>query len=287
MSDADPAAAFDALGDETRVAILRALVEHRRDAPTDPALSFSELRRRVGASDSGRFNYHLGKLRGRFVENTDDGYELTFAGERMATAVLSGAVSEDAKLGPRPLDHDCPLCERGVEATYEDGHVHVACTNDHHLFSAPAPPALARERDFETVLSVAVQESIDALSLAKRGVCRACYGEMSAGLEPRDGDEYDWRYVFRATCDRCGEFYGAPVGGALLDHPALVEFFWSHGRDPSDEYPWLYGFLSPDDRSAVVSEDPLRVRVTVELDGDEFAAVVDEDGHVVDADVSA
>lgn len=285
MTDADPAAAFDALGDELRVAVLRALVEHRRENPFDPAVPFSELRRRVGAEDSGRFNYHLGKLRDRFVEKTDDGYELTYAGEQMATAVLSGEVADRASLGPQELDDDCPVCGSTVEASYSDGNVTVECGEGHSLMQTQAPPTLAEDRDLETVLSVAVQESYDAISLAKQGVCHACYGAVDAGIETTDYEGERLRH-FRATCKRCGELYSSPVGISLLDHPAFVGFLWRHGIDPDDEYPWLLGFLTPDNSPEVVSEDPLELRMTVAVDGDEFTATVDERGRVVDTDVS-
>jgi hypothetical protein len=58
----DPERAFRLLSDETRVGILRGLWEASNDA-----VSFSELRERVGTPDSGQFNYHLGKLREHFV----------------------------------------------------------------------------------------------------------------------------------------------------------------------------------------------------------------------------
>jgi DNA-binding transcriptional ArsR family regulator len=66
--------AFAALGDETRVDVLRALVDARRENPDDPEVSFSELQARVGVEDSGRFDDHLGKLRGRYVESEDGAY---------------------------------------------------------------------------------------------------------------------------------------------------------------------------------------------------------------------
>ena len=281
MTDADPAAAFDTLGDETRVAILRALVEHRRENPRNPELSFSALRKRVGASDSGRFNYHLGKLRDRFVEKTDDGYALTFAGEQMATAVLSGAVADDATVEPERLGDDCPLCGSAVSASYADGHVLVECEADHQILQIPAPPTLVRDRDIETVLAVAVQEAYDAVSLAKRGVCRACYGHMTPTLRAR---EYESQtvYGFEAACQRCGERYSSTVALTLFDHPEFVAFLSAHGRDLDEQYPWQFGFVTPAVSPDVVSEEPLQVRVTVELDGDEFAAVVDERGRVVE-----
>jgi DNA-binding transcriptional ArsR family regulator len=87
-----PDAAFATLGSETRFAVLRALAE------ADDAVSFSALRDRVGMADSGQFNYHLDRLVGHFVERADDGYRLAPAGERVAEAVLSGAVTERPRL---------------------------------------------------------------------------------------------------------------------------------------------------------------------------------------------
>ncbi|WP_232687294.1 winged helix-turn-helix domain-containing protein [Halobacterium zhouii] len=283
MTDADTAAAFDALGDETRVAILQALVEHRRENPQSPALSFSALRKHVGASDSGRFNYHLGKLRDRFVEKSEDGYALTFAGEQMATAVLSGAVADDAELGPEPLEDDCSFCGAALHASYEDGYISVECEADHGILQIPAAPTLVRDRDIETVLAVAVQNAYDDIALAKRGVCGSCYGHMESTLRER---EYEGRtvYGFEAVCSRCGERYSSTVALTLFDHPEFVAFLAAHDRDLDEQYPWQFDFVSPQFSPDVLSEDPFRVRVTVELDGDEFVAIVDDSAHVIETE---
>ncbi|WP_123538752.1 winged helix-turn-helix domain-containing protein [Halosimplex salinum] len=79
---ADPAAVTDTftlLSNETRVRILAALADSDAEA-----VRFSDLRSRVGVTDSGQFNYHLEKLRGELVAKTDDGYALTDAGGRVA-----------------------------------------------------------------------------------------------------------------------------------------------------------------------------------------------------------
>jgi len=65
----DPAAVSDALellSDETRLAVVLELAAADAVPDGDP-LSFSTLRDRVGVRDSGRFNYHLDRLRERFV----------------------------------------------------------------------------------------------------------------------------------------------------------------------------------------------------------------------------
>lgn len=112
----DPVEAFEALADGTRLAILRALVDHQREQPDEPALSFTELRERAGVEDSGLFNYHLEKLVGRFVRDTGAGYELGYRGERV---LRSPTVEEN---GTEP-DEGCPVC--GEEDCNRSIHVHL------------------------------------------------------------------------------------------------------------------------------------------------------------------
>lgn len=69
--------------DETRRAIVTTLWN------ADEPLRFSTLRRRAGIRDSGRFNYHLQKLRRRCVRDTGDGYALTAQGERFIAAMCA------------------------------------------------------------------------------------------------------------------------------------------------------------------------------------------------------
>lgn len=59
----DSDAAFAAVSDPTRIAILRALATHARETG-ESVCRFSELRKRAGVDDSGRFRYHLNKLDG-------------------------------------------------------------------------------------------------------------------------------------------------------------------------------------------------------------------------------
>ena len=87
-TETELARVFGLLSDETRLGILRALAERRFEEPAAPCLTFSELRDRVGARDAGRFNYHLGQLRGALVEKTAEGYLLTDEGVTVGALVL-------------------------------------------------------------------------------------------------------------------------------------------------------------------------------------------------------
>jgi hypothetical protein len=127
MQEADPTDALAVLGDETRIAILRALAE------AEQPLSFSELRRRAGVDDAGRFNYHLSKLREYFVREEDGGYTLRHAGSRVVAAAgvagngtPSTAVEDDTVLEGARDDEPttCPVCdEENCERLF---HVHLS-----------------------------------------------------------------------------------------------------------------------------------------------------------------
>ncbi|WP_265110136.1 ArsR/SmtB family transcription factor [Halosolutus halophilus] len=110
----DPTDALEVLGNETRIAILRALAE------VDEPLSFSELRERVGIRDSGKFNYHLTRLCEYFVRETDGGYELGPAGTRL----IANVEPTGTPLETTSTDGPCPVCgDEGCEKLY---HVHLA-----------------------------------------------------------------------------------------------------------------------------------------------------------------
>jgi len=63
---AQPREAFALLGHDLRLEILLALLDRWEAARTEPQ-RYSELMRAVGTQDSGKFNYHLGKLRGAYL----------------------------------------------------------------------------------------------------------------------------------------------------------------------------------------------------------------------------
>ncbi|WP_436909126.1 DUF7347 domain-containing protein [Halosimplex marinum] len=90
-----PPEALELATDEARRAILSTL--WRAD---DAPLPFAALRRRSGVDGSGRFNYHLQRLRGRCVRRTDGGYGLTARGERFVAALIAvPALDEAAESG--------------------------------------------------------------------------------------------------------------------------------------------------------------------------------------------
>jgi DNA-binding transcriptional ArsR family regulator len=259
--------AFAAVADERRVRILRELWDAE-----DP-LSFSELRKRVDVRDSGRFNYHLGELRGRFVEKDEDGYDLRYAGTKLVGSLYSGAYTEEASVGPVPVAGSCTHCGGDLEAGYEADRGYVDCTDcDVSVISAPVPPAFVdgREDDLSGALDDYCRTKLREVTA---GFCTECSGPTVGRL-----GEYELgpRAVFE--CERCGgEFYGVAASVAL-DHTEVVSFYHDHGRDvraiPLWELEWLDAAAFDGDCAVV----------TVALDDEELTLTIDEHLSVVGAE---
>lgn len=310
-----PADPFKALGNETRLEIIRVLYDRMQDAGGGfggAALPYSALREAVGIEDKGNFNYHLRQLDGQFVADEGDGYRLTFAGFEIAKVIDIDAWRSHEPRGPADLDgadleseletdresetetsgeggHDeSDHGDEPLTATYEDSVVTIA-RGETPLYAHAVRPAGAadREMDLEALLDVASTLWRHTIERVLEGICPYCHATVERSVEI-DPDAH-WTYAFSATCTECGALGGSHVGIAALTHPAVVSLFWEHGTDVTERRVWSLPFV--DDRAvAVVDEDPLRLRVDVELEGDRLEVLLDADVQVVDterADVDA
>lgn len=277
--------AFAALGDDTRVAILEALADARREDPENPELSFSALRERVGVADSGRFNYHLGKLRGQFVASEDGEYSLTEAGNEVVGGIFAGTYDDglDLDLDPTPLDADCPLCGSPVVAHFGDGQLRVECDDDHPLLVTALPPAAATDRSTGEIVRFAVRRTYAQLDLVTAGICSECYGHLESEVRPVESDDETLpAYAYHTECTRCGHVTGSAAAVAVLRDPAFVAFCHDHGVSVGERLPWaLPGIV--DDDTRVVSEDPLRYETSFELDDERLVVTLDDTGEVLDS----
>lgn len=271
-----PAEAFKTVASEVRVEILQTLFDLHEPR------SFSELREDIGIYDSGRFNYHLGELEGRFVRKGEAGYELTYAGRQVVGSIHSGIYTDQATL--EPIDAgQCLFCEGRLLATYDDETVEIQCGDCEQIVSVfGAPPTLIEGFDRSELPMAFSRWLVTSVQRTLRGFCQDCSGrtrishtEMSQELENTLTIVY--------TCEVCGVSGQVPLGAVVLDHPAVVAFNDDHGIDLREtllwELPWLF-----EDHGTVKSEDPLRVRVTPEINGDRISLVLDGDMSVVSID---
>jgi len=280
--DGSPEEAFSHVANETRFDILRALWEARNEG--EEPTGFSALRRRSGVDDSGQFNYHLDQLRPRFVRKVEGGYELTYAGQRIIGAAVSGVYTgADTEFGPLDVA-DCPSCGGSVTLHYEDAYANVTCEDcGMTVTNASVPPVLVAGCDPAEVPLTVSNHLLTEVQRLNRGICPLCNGRTERAVE---GDQFGDSEAFADhvqvvyTCRECGSSSSGVVSMVLFDHPAVVSFFHDHGVDlhatPVWEFDWWY-----DTPGTVANEDPLRVDATIAFDGAELALTLDENLDVV------
>lgn len=296
-----PAEAFSVLGDETRLAILLELVDG------DGPLSFSTLRDRVGIGDSGRFNYHLGRLEGHFVRKTDGGYELRRAGRNVIEAVLSGAVTDDPQIEPTRIDEPCPHCNARMFVAYRGEQVHGYCREcdgvyDHtstseaivdadeygYLGGLPLPPAGVQGRTPDEVNRTGYLWGLLEIIAVASGLCPSCSAPLDESIQVcEDHDTTD------GVCGRCGNRYAVLVEArcrnchheqsgslvlAALSNDALQAFLIDHGINPvTPASPTAYERVVMDYDEEIRSVDPLEARLTFAVDDDTLTLEFDHD----------
>ena len=264
-----PGEVFELLSNDLRVDIVQTLGE------SDEPLSFSTLRERTGVRDSGKFNYHLRKLVGHFVSQGAEGYRLTIAGDQVYGAMLSGAYTADATVPPFEFDGPCPLCGNGTLcATYADETAKLycpGCEDWHNEF--PFPPGNLDEFD-RTELPAAFDRWMrTTLQTFLQGFCGNCGGRIDPGLEQTDPeDSLPIRAIY--VCGRCGEELHASPLLPVFFQSSAVSFFDRHGVDVFHDSTWQFYGLEDDVTIEVIDDDPLRVDVTVTMEGETLRATV-------------
>lgn len=306
--------AFKQLSNEIRLAILLALWEAYDPHGDDDAVPFSELYDRVDVGDSGNFTYHLDKLTGHFVAETDDGYRLRNAGLTMVQAVIAGTGLGERTFEPTEIDLSCYHCGAQAEITYEDEHLYLLCTECDGGFGAeftqelPAgtlsmtefPPAGLTHRTPDEVYAAQKVASINALESYLRGVCPECSGVVDESLRICESHEAPPGEVCKScgTRDEVKVRYGClvckdagvwPVDAATHTHPAIDGFCYEQGLDlrldAADPEACIRATQHHTNREhTLVSTDPIRIRVTVPGNDASLHLTLDGDLDVIDVD---
>lgn len=273
--------AFAVLSNETRLDTIRVLGDSGGTGAFG-ALSFSELRNRVGVDDSGRFSYHLDRLVGRFVERIDQGYRLRVPGIQVYQAIQAGVYADHEDVGPLETDIPCPeACGADCVCRYEEFRFHLECADceafrvrypvDPHAFDDDLPVDLLRAADRRL--------KRDTFSM-ELGFCPYCAGPVDIehrGQRRRlyEPAETGNPVASRRTCRRCHWFIDFRTSVVALIKPAVAGEFAAAGVDTfavpqwSGAYEW---------EETVLSEEPLRVQLTMTVEG--ITRVVTFDGEL-------
>lgn len=307
----DVVRAFESVGNETRLAILLALWEAKDLSPrvaeySEPAVSFSQLRERVGTRDSGQFNYHLDKLVGRFIRQTEDGYTLTESAEQFLHAVLAGTFRDHASFESEPIDAECNRCGGPMVIDYSDGILTEHCTSCEGYFQTPdqqagvnarsyRPPAGLPDRTPEEFHRHGNTWNRHRIHSMLEGVCPDCAGSVTTSIHVCEDHNTDDGTI----CNSCGSYAKAtglfvckvcrfelyiPATSPIWTEMAVKAFFYDHGfdteaRTDASETKALHDAIKEE---AVTAEDPLELTVVIELDGDQLEVTLDEEARVID-----
>lgn len=302
--------AFKLLGNETRLAILLALWEAYEPFAEDNTVSFSELRNRVGMRDSGHFNYHLEKLTDHFVEAVADGYQLRDAGHKLVRTVIAGTGIEESALGLTEIDISCHRCgEHPVRIGYEKESLYLTCSECEGFTTTEEfprgilaiwdfdPAGLARRNPQQLFVAGLIRDK-NHLRQMEAGICPACSGAVDSSLRiceehtPESGKvcphcEMQDSVRVRYRCTVCKNWDAVPVQATVKNHPAVISFL--HERDvdmtfdiddvETSKRTWeLFWELD----HALISADPIRIRVVVPCQGDELHLLLDEELDVIE-----
>jgi hypothetical protein len=300
--------ALKRVGDETRLAILLALWEAYDPFADDNALSFSELLDRVDYDTSGNFSYHLGKLEGHFVASTAGGYRLKQAGHRLVRAIIAGSGIGEGRLPTTEIDLDCQLCGSPLAITYENEHLYTVCTECAGRFASDEgePPGVIMHFTFdpaglsrsspEALFAASVVRAMGKFTMQMAGLCPDCSGSVDSSIHICEDHDPDGicstcgrldAIQARWVCTTCKNAGHGPPGPNLALHPRVVAFYADRGLDigyDATDFENIVRMLKAmsDHQQEVASTDPIRVRVTIQYEGDELCVIVDEAMNIVE-----
>jgi len=286
-----PEAAFSVLASETRLAVLLELATVTNERGSGAGLTFSELRRRVGVADSGRFNYHLEKLQEGFIEKDGEEYVARYPGLAVVSAVYAGTYGGSGSDGGARTTHietNCP-CGEPLTVTYEsdDDLVAFRCETHGLVTGFPVPPGAASERSLEALASAAIDRMLANMYLATRGVCPRCWGviDVAYPVEPTTDELVGaGATTARVGCRRCWLRYELPLRSLVAAQPVVRAFYREHGLAPE-------GILFGDNATgreevctiALEETDASgRATATIELDDEVLELTLDDGAALLD-----
>ncbi len=282
----DPAEALAAIGNEQRVSIIYELQRAFREGQTE--LPYAELKRRVGLRDSGNFNYHLQRLVGQYVRKNADGYALTYAGRKVASALTAGIFTDhadDTTLDAPGTCYDCG--NESLSARYEAERICIACGDcGEELLHNPFPPAPTTRRDDLLSAFDAWTRRWNALAAAK--TCPECGSRMDGTLTDADPmlSIGDVPYRLRVTCRECWAMSNLPLGCLVRDEPRVVGFHDERGVDIDARPIWDIDWALHRDYLTVVSDDPLSLELRIPASDEELRLTFDDEGTVISTEVT-
>lgn len=231
---------LSALANPLRIRILLALAETRQPSWEHRGMSYSDLRSTVDVEDGGRFNYHINELRDRFVRGEEGRYWLTTAGSRVVDEIHARTFSSGHRTVSGPVEWNCPVDEKPLEATIEDGTITVSCPNHGVVFDMMLSFNSPHGRDPDELFAWANRRSLWYLESVSWDVCPHCaghLGEVTIATRRPESDTQSERLRWDTStlvmvgthCRQCGVSFRIPAFYYVLTRPPTIAFLHDHG----------------------------------------------------------
>lgn len=267
--DVDAREAFALLGHDIRLEILLALLEDWLAAYTEPK-SYAELMDAVEMEDSGKFNYHLDKLRGVYVRQIEDGYVPTASATALYRTVLAHRPTESVETDRRLSTAACPACGADSRLRYDRGFVTVDCAecSAWEGFTYPFPQTGFERHEPDRLLAAVSERVRHEVGLARTGQCPACAGPTSVDLRLAQVEDDG---LVELACESCTFVVGVDPLTALLTDDRVGAGLREIGIDPLG-----YDPERPDSEVTVRSRNPPALSLTVAGPSGTATVTVDE-----------
>ncbi|QCC51702.1 DUF7351 domain-containing protein [Halapricum salinum] len=230
-------AAFALLGHQVRLDILRAFFDSydpvdpdsRDDVRADRTRSYSELMASVGLRDSGKFNYHLEKLRGVYVEQVEDGYVPTASAVALYQAVVANRPTESVAVDV-DIDTPCPACGADLTWGYEQEYLTIECESCEQFWGLTYrfPKNGLLTQDAEDVYEALYDRLMHHVGLARTGQCPACAGVVERTIPPSRLDGSATPTV-ELDCGTCSWHATVDIVSALQFEPRVMRALFELG----------------------------------------------------------
>lgn len=274
---------IEALANQQRLEILVTLAEKKYEDGAKSGMSFTQLYDAVDCQSTSQFSYHLKQLVGRFVVETEDGYQLTYAGDKVRRALFSGLYESSHTFDPVAIEGACPNCAaQSLEAYAADGQFIVACRACvTPIVSDLFPQSIAQGRSTQEIVDSFGYGIWAKYMFIRGGVCPECYGRLDTAVEQQERGDHSMSVSIN-ECRRCWFTVYFPIDVVVAFHPVVIEAFWQHGISLLDIPLWeLFEYTTTENwKTTVRAVEPFSASVEILFDDTEIHLSVDHQPSV-------
>jgi hypothetical protein len=269
---AAPREAFSLLGHDIRLEILLALLDHWQAAKTVPQ-RYSELMSAVEMEDSGKFNYHLDKLRGAYLQQTESGYVPTASATALYRAVLAHRPTQPSAQSELTFEAACPECQEPLGGTYERSFLTVrcpACESPRAHFTYPLPQKALEDRTDDELLATVSERARSEIGLARTGQCPDWAGTTTTTVCP-DERGTPGEPPVEISCTTCTWLVRTGVLLPLLSDARVTSTLLDLGVAVEASFPWEL----PEPSASIASTDPRKIALQIDTERGAVTVLVD------------